>query len=171
MPPGCSPSRTLAHTPLAVTPIRKVPPETRSKVPSGSAGIETPQPAMPAERATAAIPRPTVAIPPGAQRILTGPHCPNQAYVVADRHLGLQCHVEMTPEMIESWLGSGAGELAALRALPADVPWAIEYPLAGEDLVAVTRAQVEHLRSLAAAPSGTSSSCTWAIITGSSDSA
>jgi GMP synthase-like glutamine amidotransferase len=53
----------------------------------------------------------TFSIPPNGERILTGPHCENQAYVVADRHLGLQCHVEMTPEMIESWLGSGKGEL------------------------------------------------------------
>ena len=61
----------------------------------------------------------TFAIPKGAQRILTGPHCENQAYVYDDRHLGLQCHVEMTPEMIESWLASGAGEIAANRASPA----------------------------------------------------
>ena len=39
----------------------------------------------------------TFTIPPGGERILTGEHCPNQAYVVDDRHLGLQCHVEMTP--------------------------------------------------------------------------
>ncbi len=42
----------------------------------------------------------TFSIPPGGERILTGDYCPNQAYVVDDRHLGLQCHVEMTPEMI-----------------------------------------------------------------------
>src|SRR4051794_10114514 len=54
----------------------------------------------------------TFTIPPGGERILTAPHCENQAYVVGDRHLGLQCHVEMTPEMIASWLQSGAGELA-----------------------------------------------------------
>lgn len=45
---------------------------------------------------------------------------------------------------------------AVLRALPANVPWAIEYPLAGDDLAAVTRAGVEQLRALAAAPSGDS---------------
>jgi GMP synthase-like glutamine amidotransferase len=61
----------------------------------------------------------TFAIPKGAQRILTGPHCANQAYVYDDRHLGLQCHVEMTPEMIESWLASGAREIAANRSSPA----------------------------------------------------
>lgn len=51
---------------------------------------------------------------------------------------------------------SAAPWRAVLRALPADVPWAIEYPLAGDDLSAVTRAEVEHLRAFAAAPSGDS---------------
>ena len=37
-----------------------------------------------------------------------------------------------------------------LRALPADVPWAIEYPLAGADLQQATRAQIAQLRALAA---------------------
>lgn len=37
---------------------------------------------------------------------------------------------------------------AVLRALPADVPHAIEYPLAGDDLLAVTREQVAQIRSL-----------------------
>ena len=64
----------------------------------------------------------TFAIPPGGERILTGPHCENQAYVVGDRHLGLQCHVEMTPEMIESWLGSGKDELEANLHSPAVQP-------------------------------------------------
>lgn len=64
----------------------------------------------------------TFTIPPGAQRILTGEHCPNQAYVLDDRHLGLQCHVEMTPEMIASWLASGGGELRDNLASPAVQP-------------------------------------------------
>jgi sugar phosphate isomerase/epimerase len=37
---------------------------------------------------------------------------------------------------------------AVLRALPADVPHAIEYPLVGDDLLAVTREQVAQIRSL-----------------------
>jgi GMP synthase-like glutamine amidotransferase len=64
----------------------------------------------------------TFSIPPGGERILTGEHCPNQAYVVDDRHLGLQCHVEMTPEMIASWIASGRGEVEANRASPAVQP-------------------------------------------------
>ena len=61
----------------------------------------------------------TFTIPPGGERILTGDYCANQAYVVDDRHLGLQCHVEMTPEMIASWIASGRGEIEANRASPA----------------------------------------------------
>jgi len=64
----------------------------------------------------------TFAIPPGGERILTGEHCPNQAYVVDDRHLGMQCHVEMTPEMIASWIASGAREVAANLQSPAVQP-------------------------------------------------
>ncbi len=64
----------------------------------------------------------TFTIPPGGERILTGIHCPNQAYVVGDRHLGMQCHIEMTPEMIASWIGSGSGEVRANLASPAVQP-------------------------------------------------
>jgi len=64
----------------------------------------------------------TFTIPPGAERILTGEHCPNQAYVLDDRHLGLQCHVEMTPEMIASWIASGRSEVEASLASPAVQP-------------------------------------------------
>jgi GMP synthase-like glutamine amidotransferase len=64
----------------------------------------------------------TFSIPPGGERILTGAHCPNQAYVVGGRHLGLQCHVEMTPEMIASWISSGADEVAHNLASPAVQP-------------------------------------------------
>lgn len=64
----------------------------------------------------------TFTIPPGGERILTGPHCANQAYVVDGRHLGMQCHVEMTREMIASWIGSGAGEVEENLASPAVQP-------------------------------------------------
>ncbi len=50
-------------------------------------------------------------IPPGGTRILTGRHCPNQAYVVDDRHLGMQCHVEVTAEMIDTWCRIGVGDI------------------------------------------------------------
>jgi len=44
-------------------------------------------------------------------------------------------------------IDSAAPWRAVLRALPGDVPSAIEFPLIGDDLVAVTRAHVAHIRS------------------------
>ena len=52
----------------------------------------------------------TFTIPPGATRIASSPHCANQAFAL-DKHLALQCHVEMTPEMIRSWCESGRREI------------------------------------------------------------
>lgn len=44
---------------------------------------------------------------------------------------------------------SAAPWRAVLRALPRDVPWAIEFPLAGDDLLDVTRSHIDHLRAVA----------------------
>ena len=52
----------------------------------------------------------TFTIPNGATRILASHDCPNQAYVLG-KHLGMQCHIEMTPALIESWADAGANEL------------------------------------------------------------
>lgn len=51
----------------------------------------------------------TFAIPAGATRILTGSDCPNQAFVRGSS-LGMQCHTEMTEDMIESWCLDWAAE-------------------------------------------------------------
>ena len=55
----------------------------------------------------------TFTLPPGATRILESAWCANQAFVLDDRHIGMQCHVEMTPELIASWCEHGADEIAA----------------------------------------------------------
>lgn len=60
----------------------------------------------------------TFSIPPGGTRILESAACPNQAYVVGDKHLGMQCHVEMTAEMIRNWCESGTNEIAASLSSP-----------------------------------------------------
>jgi len=57
-------------------------------------------------------------IPPGATRVLENDHCENQAYALG-KHFGMQCHVEMTAELIKTWLASGADEIAASRSSPA----------------------------------------------------
>jgi len=54
----------------------------------------------------------TFTIPPGGGRILAGKTCPNQAYVVDARHLGMQCHVEVNAEMIETWCRIGITDIA-----------------------------------------------------------
>ncbi|HUL42444.1 MAG TPA: type 1 glutamine amidotransferase [Burkholderiales bacterium] len=54
----------------------------------------------------------TFSLPPGATRILSSQWCENQAFAVG-KHLGLQCHVEMTPELIKSWCETGVKEIEA----------------------------------------------------------
>ena len=53
----------------------------------------------------------TFTIPDGAVRILESPYCANQAYALG-KHLGMQCHVEMTEAMIRTWCANGADEIA-----------------------------------------------------------
>jgi GMP synthase-like glutamine amidotransferase len=53
----------------------------------------------------------TFSIPTGATRVLESAYCPNQAFVLG-KHLGMQCHVEMTADMVRSWCGVGADEIA-----------------------------------------------------------
>ncbi len=64
----------------------------------------------------------TFSLPAGATRILTNAHCVNQAYVLGEgmgKHLGMQCHVEMTQAMIEQWCAIGGDEINAASASPA----------------------------------------------------
>jgi len=60
----------------------------------------------------------TFSIPPGATRILEGEHCANQAFALG-RHIGMQCHVEMTPELVRTWIGTGGDEIREHRRSPA----------------------------------------------------
>jgi GMP synthase-like glutamine amidotransferase len=52
------------------------------------------------------------ALPAGATRVLTNAFNPNQAYVIGERHIGFQCHIEMTADLVETWCGTGANEVA-----------------------------------------------------------
>lgn len=71
----------------------------------------------------------TFSLPPGAVRILESAHCANQAFVLGDLHLGMQCHVEMTPELIASWCEHGADEIAASASPAVQTPAAIQADL------------------------------------------
>lgn len=57
----------------------------------------------------------TFSIPDAAVRVLETPYCGQQAFVLG-KHLALQCHVELTAEMIEEWCRVGADEIAAAQS-------------------------------------------------------
>lgn len=60
----------------------------------------------------------TFSIPPGATRVASSPYCENQAFVLG-KHLGMQCHVEMTPELIRAWCQDWEKEVKSLaRRMP-----------------------------------------------------
>jgi GMP synthase-like glutamine amidotransferase len=50
-------------------------------------------------------------LPNGATRVLSSPYCENQAFALG-MHLGMQCHVEMTEDMVKAWCQTGAEEIA-----------------------------------------------------------
>jgi len=52
----------------------------------------------------------TFSLPKGATCVASSPYCANQAFVLGP-HLGMQCHVEMTPEIVRAWCASGREEL------------------------------------------------------------
>ena len=60
----------------------------------------------------------TFSLPQGAVPLLSGAHCENQAYAIG-KHLALQCHVEMTGNMISEWCEAGKQELADSANSPA----------------------------------------------------
>jgi GMP synthase-like glutamine amidotransferase len=62
----------------------------------------------------------TFSLPAGATRLLSNRFCSNQMFALGP-HLGMQCHVEMTPEMIAEWNKSWATEVAGLPTLPDSV--------------------------------------------------
>ncbi|HEX4984902.1 MAG TPA: type 1 glutamine amidotransferase [Burkholderiales bacterium] len=60
----------------------------------------------------------TFSIPPGGTRIMGNRNCENQGFVIG-KSLGMQCHVEMTEQLIDAWCESGAGEIEYSRSSPA----------------------------------------------------
>ena len=60
----------------------------------------------------------TFSLPPGATHLLSSEHCLNQAFAIG-KNLALQCHVEMTDEMVANWCEVGADEIAASCTSPA----------------------------------------------------
>ena len=83
----------------------------------------------------------TFTIPDGATRILGSAHCANQAFVRGP-HLGMQCHVEMTSTMIESWCRHWAEEGVPASA-SVQTPQQIQYGM--EARIAAMRVVADHL--------------------------
>lgn len=52
-------------------------------------------------------------LPPGARHVLANDFNAHQAFVVDDRHIGFQGHVEMTAEIARSWIALSSDELPA----------------------------------------------------------
>jgi len=71
----------------------------------------------------------TFSLPPGATRILSSPYCAHQAFALGP-HLALQCHVEMTRDMIEEWCAIGAREIAAHPGPAVQQPSAMQQEMA-----------------------------------------
>jgi sugar phosphate isomerase/epimerase len=80
--------------------------------------------------------------------------CPLQA-AKALAPLVRYVHCKGVQRQPQRWIAVPLAESAApwravLGHLPADVPWAIEYPLAGDDLLETTRGEIRRLREIAA---------------------
>lgn len=60
-------------------------------------------------------------IPPGATRVLGSALCANQGFALG-KHLGLQCHVEMTAGMVHEWCELGRAEIEQSAASPGVQP-------------------------------------------------
>ena len=78
--------------------------------------------------------------------------CPLQASQALGAHVGY-VHCKGVQRQPQRWVAVPIAESQApwrsvLRALPRPLPWAIEYPLAGEDLLEVTRSQLALLRAI-----------------------
>jgi hypothetical protein len=81
----------------------------------------------------------TFSLPPGSALLLSSPNCRNQAFALG-RHLGMQCHIEMTGEMVRDWCRVGADEVAASAASPAVQDVALMQAQMGEYLPALHQA-------------------------------
>ena len=59
----------------------------------------------------------TFSLPEGSSRLFSSSYCANQMFVRGP-HLAMQCHVEMTPQMITTWSTQWADEVAAASEQP-----------------------------------------------------
>lgn len=62
----------------------------------------------------------TFAVPEGATRVMGSAWCPNQAFAMG-KHFAMQCHVEMTEDLIRTWCQDWEKEVEALAGRMASV--------------------------------------------------
>jgi len=62
----------------------------------------------------------TFTIPPGAARLAASEYCENQMFSLG-KHLGMQCHVEMTPALVADWCKDCEQEVRSLAQRTASV--------------------------------------------------
>ncbi len=70
----------------------------------------------------------TFTLPTGATLLLSSAYCANQAFAIG-KHLAMQCHVEMTGEMIATWCVSGADEIAASNSPTVQSPFQMQQQI------------------------------------------
>ncbi|SFL68148.1 type 1 glutamine amidotransferase [Nitrosomonas communis] len=63
----------------------------------------------------------TFSLPAGSALLLSNAYCQNQAFALGI-HLGMQCHVEMTEDMVLNWSRVNAAEIIQNQASPAVQP-------------------------------------------------
>ena len=83
----------------------------------------------------------TFSIPAGAQRILSNAVCANQAFVLGP-HLAMQCHVEVSAEIIDDWCAAWPEEVAGIDPLPPT----IQTP---QEMLAQAASRIPAMRRLA----------------------
>lgn len=83
----------------------------------------------------------TFSLPTGAERIASSAYCANQMFTLG-KHLGMQCHVEMTPELIADWCGDWHKEVWSL----AERTPSVQTP---DDMLADVAQKVARLHSVA----------------------
>ena len=81
----------------------------------------------------------TFSIPAGAVQVAASDYCANQAFILG-RHIGMQCHVEMTAELIRSWCRDWERELVS-RAGPS-----VQTP---DEMLAAVEEKVRALQAVA----------------------
>ncbi len=67
----------------------------------------------------------TFTLPQGAGLLAASPWCTNQAFAMG-KHLGMQCHVEMTTELIRAWCDDWGNEIRGMAGPSVQTPEQME---------------------------------------------